>query len=552
MKRFCSLFLALSMMLGVCLFAACGETDVQQTSQTTESTAQTAQTTTGTAETTDLITEDCSTESSATETTSATVSEQTATTESTAAGTEPQDPSNIFAEFTGEGKLPGYENIDFRGAEFIIAGYENGESGDGYDNIIEIYSDGSDSVSVAVRLRNETIEKLYNCTITPYACADTGFIVGAEVTSGKQTIDLYGAKYGVGSLATSGSNYNLLAIGLDSTLPFWDSNYVNTYTIKNSSGAETLYSIVGDFSIYANDLAHALLFNKTVYDTSVAQNVDTDIYELVRTGKWTFDRFLEMTKLAAKNVSGNDDISYSEGDIVGWCTTSHATHGLHVASGLSLMKTENGVLTYALINDKEKWVDIIDKAREVWSDPSHDIVGAGTNGPGLQALVSNSTLFYSDIIRHFSYDPLLSADTVLGVIPYPKYSETQDTYYHYVDNHLTSYAIPVSVSSTEEMIQFFTLYAAYSTAIVRPAWLDAYAYDYCGDPNAKEMLPYIIDNRTFDPGYLIFSGLEGDISGQISGGSNNVTKIIDKRNDFYTKQDGEIDKYIAGIDDNQA
>ncbi len=536
MKRLSAFLLALVTILGICMTTGCGKS----TESTAETSRQTAAENNHPAETT---------ASAAESITSTTASDLPGDNTQTSSHTESSDAAetdDILENWNGQTKLPGYENVDFRGAEFLIAGYEG--ASDGFDTVREVYATESDGIAVAVRQRNDYIQRLYHCVISWKGSTDPAGLVSAEVTSGKQTIDLYCAKYATGNSATYMPNYNLHSLGIDITQPWWDQNYVNTYNIKNSAGQDCLYSIVGDFCFATNSLTHALIFNKNVYATAVEGKLNMDIYELVRTGKWTMDRLADMAKSAATEVSGNDTLSYHEGDILGWLTTGHGTHGLQAASNLPLMETVNGRFEYSLSKNAAQWVGIVDKAQEMWSLPAHEVV---SYSQGVAALISGQTLFYSDIISKLEESAIVEAGVALGLAPYPKYSETQERYMHYVDNHLPVYMVPNSITALDEMGDFFTVYAAHSTAIVRPAWIDAYAYDYCGDSESGEMLnDYILPNRSFDPGYLVFTGLEGDISAQISSTKNNVVAIIEKRSKDYTGANNKIDEWIALVDDN--
>lgn len=530
MKRLLASLLALAMVLGVCLFAGCGGNG----NDTTTTKAPTQATTTAGNNTTETTTAGGST----TETTTAGEDKPVETT--TEAGPE-------IVVFDGTQQLPGYEDVDFRGKTFTIAGYK--DAPDGFNNAKEVYSaEDTDSIAVAAKERNQYVEKLYNCKIAFNGSDNPGGLVSAEITSGKQTIDIWVGKYVVGSSATSGNNYNLYSLGMDMTADWWDQNYVHQNTIKNSAGTDTLYSIVGDFTFSASSLAHALMFNKTLYENKIASK-GYDIYQLVRDGKWTMDIFEEMVKTAAEEVSGNDTLKYSEGDILGWATTSHATHGLHAASGLRMFDTVNGKFTMLMKDQAAEWNTIIDKAIQIWALPQRETTGYSN---GQAALVSGNTLFYSDIIQKLEESTLRSAtEARIGLVPYPKYSEAQENYAHYVDNHLMVYMVPTSVVEIEELGDFFTVYAAHSTALVRPVWIDAYAYDYCGDADSAEMLEIILNTRSYDPGYLVFN-FEGEVSQQIDSGKNNITRLIDRRYDTYAGPGGSIEKHIAGIDDNKA
>ncbi len=511
MKRLLASLLALAMVLGVCMMAGCGD------DTTTTTTKSTQQTTTGNNDGSETTASN-NDGSETTATTNGGGNQTTATTDNGGSA----DVDDPYASWDGKSKLPGYKNIDFRGAEFIIAGYEDCD--DGYNTVREVYSEDTDSIAVAVRQRNEYIERLYNCTITFQGSTNAAGAASAEVTAGKQTIDLYSGKYWAGSAVTTGINYNLYSLGIDFTQEWWDQNYVSAHTLKNSAGTDCLYSIVGDFTFAAYGNTHALMVNKNVYATAVEGTLQMDMYELIRTGKWTMDRLAEMAKAAAKEVSGNDTLAYAEGDILGWLTTGHGTHGLLAASGLPLLDTVNGKYVFSATQNVAEWVSVIDKAQEMWNLSVRETV---TYTEGFEALVSGQTLFNSNLINSLEVDTIAQSDTPIGLAPYPKYTETQETYMHYVDNHLTSYSVPISITDLDEMGAFFTIYAAHSTAIVRPAWIDAYAYDYCGDLESAEMLDkYILPNRSYDPGYLVISDVEGGFSMNVSSAKNNISRYI--------------------------
>ena len=534
MKKLLALTLAIAMTLCICLAAGCGDTSTETT--TGKSTTETTTTNSSVEETT------TSSDNEETEATGG-VEETEATEETTEAG--PVTPVNPMETWDGYTKLPGFEDIDFRGTTFVLAGKTTDDVS--FPTDIEIYTEETDAVSTAVRERNATIEKLYNCKIECISSEDPVALVSAEVSSGKHTIDMYARYTHGGGEATGGSNYNLYTLGIDFSNSWWDQNYVSTYTIKNSAGTSVLYATVGDFAITAFTATHAMMFNKSVYETEIAQGLGYDIYQLVRDGKWTMDIFVEMVKKAGTDVSGNSEYAYSEGDILGWVRTAHATHGLHAASGLPLITNDNGTLKFTALEYTNQWTTVVDKSIEVWALPEAETLGY-TNVR--EALTSGNTLFASEVLDVLRR--MRDADVSAGLVPYPKYSETQENYAHYVDGHVSPYSVPVSVTEIETMGKFIELYAAHSQKIVRTAWIDTYCYEYCGDADSTEMLDIILNTRTYDPGYLYWSTYEAEVSQMISSGKNNFTKWVDKRANSLVGSGGELETLIAGIDDNKA
>ena len=497
MKRLLAIILSFAMLLLVMLTAGCdGNNETTGTSGTSETTDTTSGSETKEPE------QSTSDTGSSVETTGS-----DDTSESTGIDWDSVDPFQ---------KPYGFEDVDFGGTTFVIAAYIGA---DGWESNKEIYSDGTDVVSVAVRQRNDIMSELYNCTIELNESESPATLAAADVTGNQHTIDMFAQKYNLGTLGVNGYQYNLYTLGIDFENPWWDQKYVSTYSLKDSNGNLNLYSVIGDWAISCFEAAHAIVYNKTVYDNS---DIQDDIYQLVRDKKWTMDKFTEMIKLAAKEASGNSEFHYSEGDILGWVRTGHATHGLHVASGLSIIDNDNGNFVFSMTENTTAWNDTMEKAISVWSMPETETLGY-TNVR--EAVQNGNTLFASEVLAIL--EMMKDADVSVGLVPYPLYSESQENYAHYADNHLMPYAVPVSIPDLEIMGDFMEVFGFHSRYIVRTAWIEAYSYEYCDDTDSAEMLELILDTRTYDPGYL-FWNYEGEISNMISNGKNNVTKFADR------------------------
>ena len=432
------------------------------------------------------------------------------------------------------------EAMDFGGRTFTLVGCD-GEA-DGFNSAKEIYSEESDAISVAVRERNALIESLYNCKIKGLSSPTPAGDAMNEVTTNQHNIDIYTHHYAVADTATNGKVYNLLDLGttnIDFSQSWWDQEYVNTYTIKNSAGRDTLYSIVGDFALSTFDCTHAIVFNKTVFNNSNFN--DLDLYQLVRDNEWTMDYFMFCIKAAAMDCNADGIIDATSGDIAGWIRTAHASHGLHAASGLSIMKNTDGVLSFEVDKNTNAWVDLIDKSIEIWTIPE----GQTTSYSVVPELVAGGyTLFASEILGN-SLGNLKDYDVEIGLLPYPLVDENQEDYAHFVDNHFYAYSIPVSVPDPDTVADFFNIYA-YHSQDVREAYMSVYAYEYCSDQDSREMLDIILGTMTYDPGYLCAS-LEFDLSNMIQNNKNNVALFAAKK--AATANDW-IARFVAGIDDN--
>ncbi len=500
MKKILAFLLALAMLTLVMVAAGCGDTPAE----TTPAPEKTEGTTTAAEQTQE--------QTNPTETTAETTAE-TNPTETTAASVE---ETTEWVSDPRKDKMPGFEDLDFHGKTFTFE-TEDDTSTDGWFTFKEVYPDATftDAISIAVRERNALVEKLYNCKINMLHSAACGTYVNADLTSQKYTVDFYTCEYGMEVCKMyNGNNYNLLNY-IETTNPWWDQRFVNTYSIKDNNGTKALCSIVGDFSLSSFRATHALTVNKTVYENC---GITDDVYDLVRTGKWTVDKFSEMVKLAKNDTSGDGKFAYADGDTMGWVRTGHAFRGLYCGGGLPIVTNDDGVFHFAMADAADEWTSIVNAAIDTWAQEGTETIGY-TNVR--LAMEEGKTLFASEIIAIVEY--MVDANNLfIGFLPYPKISEAQENYGHYVDNHLAPYGMPVSVTNPELSGQFFEVYAYHSRAIVREAFLNTYSFTYCTDAESYDMLNIILDSRTYEPGYLCWSDFDGIIGTMVSGGTNNV------------------------------
>ncbi len=550
MKRLLALVLSLAMILTVFLTAGCGDGTTETTSSTSTSgttgssssegteTKSTPGTSGGAVETigtdntsgtTASTPDDTSDETTGSTSTSGTTGSESGTEESTpGTSTETAETtrtdstpgtsastSGTTAELDGYNKLDGFEDVDFGGATFTIAAVDD----DGIWN--EVYSSEADTISVAVQQRNKVIESLYSCNIEVMIVGDPYSFAMADRMNGQETIQAYMVQFGGKPRAESGENYNLYNLGINFENPWWDQTYVNSFRVRKNNGSMALYLAVGDFALTTFNETRALIVNNTVLENSP---ITDDIYELVRNHEWTMDKFVEMIKAIAASQGGNYNRYWSEGDIMGWVRTSDAAHALHVASGLSIIENNDGVMNFAASEHLAEWDSVIDKAISLWN--MDETQGVEDISPLIvhEVAKSSNVLFFSA-----GLDVLREADGAsVSVVPYPLYSTSQENYAHFVDNSFCAYAVPTTVSNPAAMGQFLEVYAFHSRYLVRPAWVDAYSSEYCSNPNAAEMLEIILDTRTYDPGYLWWSQYESSFSGFVENAQNEVSRWNDR------------------------
>ncbi len=517
MKRLTAILLTLSMLLSIVLLSGCN-TEPKET--TASSTADTSSSKDAATETSASTTES----SSAIQTTDTTAtSDSTSNTDIEDTSSDTTEEENPYANWDPHTKLPGYEDLSFGGQKFLIAGYK--DASDGYDTEREVYSEDTDTIADGANTKTYTVEKLYNCDIEFVGAESPNQFIDAA-NAGGETVHLLCSKYSHASVATNGKNYNLYGMGIDLSQPWFDQNYVNSMSLSTPTG-EKLYGVVGDFCI-CNYVSMIVLFvNTDVYDTAVREKMNVDIYDLVRTGKWTMDIWMEMIALGTYDANGNSSIDPEENDIVGYLHANSITlYNLHKASGLRMIDKENGVFKFMMPSQVDQWSTVINKGLDVLNTYGTLVY----NYTKAKAHVgSGRCLFHAQILRTLENEEIKNSDVKLCAIPFPKISEAQEEYHTAVEQHLMAYSVPTCVANIDEVADFFTVYAAHSTGILRPAWVNSYAYEYLSGTQAAEMLDILLDSRDYDPGYYMLSSWQGEIHAVLESGQNNITRVIERR-----------------------
>lgn len=526
MKRVITIFLAVTMIAGVCLFAVgCG--DETSTGSTTTAATETTTATQSTTETT--------TETTTEETTSATTTEATSTT-----GGDDVDP---MEQWDGTTKLPGYLNKTFNGKTFLIAARTD-ESTGGWNNGNEIWVEAlnNEAVNDAVFTRNRIMHDLYDCEIK---VDNEGWANGfnADVASG-------GGKYIAGCAAyqtgASGNYYNVLNLGIDFTQSWWDQAFTRDLACNGK-----LYLLNGDFALHVMRATWIMFYNKDIYDQNLAD--EYDIYQLVRDKEWTVDVLLSMCQKVASNNDGSEGLTYSDGpnaDMLGLMTTSHNYRALYFSCGERFVdKDDNGKMVSSLTKSGRGY-EVIEEIRKLTCDESYLEIGYSSVH---QAMMNGTVLFAGEVLG--TLEVVSEAENLrLGIVPQPLYAAHED-YHHYVNNQAAFYLIPTSYADIQTIADFFTLFAAHSQKIVRKAYVDTYGYFYANDDESSEMLDYILDSRVYDPGYhfnFATSGLDGALFSLMGkSGKNNfrsaVTKFDGRQGDAITAYETIVNNIIDPV-----
>lgn len=465
--------------------------------------------------------------------------------------TQPQDTASLSTDAVSEddqaSKEPSLEvpDVTYDGADFLV--YMGGQGIGIVDKFNDFGEENDDytSVSTAIFKRNKTVSQKYDIKISSeeeFANENgTGpsFVkVSEDWFAGECSYSMY--EVGTMAAATLARSGYILDLNktpyIVLTNPWWDQGANRDLEIQGS-----MYYTTGDISVVDNLSTHSIFFNK---DLARTLNI-TDVYQLVSDGKWTLDKYIEYALVASDDLNGDGTMDENDryGAII-WNDSIQATLiGCNQKIGTI---NDSGEIELTIYN--ETTLDVISRYTDLsfdrdkiynyvirlsaWQD--WDPVRVGM-------FEKDQALFFKTILNTFGR--LRNSDVDFGILPYPKYSETQENYGSYVG---ASYSVMICLGAfmededIERNSAIIEALAYYSRDIVTPEY---YEYTLKGklirDEESGPCLDIIIGSRIFDVGiYYLIGHYTWDLTEMMK----------NERNDFTVKYQEDFDAAQAEID----
>ncbi|MGN1128743.1 MAG: hypothetical protein ACI4T6_07295, partial [Candidatus Flemingiibacterium sp.] len=265
----------------------------------------------------------------------------------------------------------------------------------------------------------------------------------------------------------------------------------------------THYFAIGDFNLSALDFTHVMLFNKGMAKDYQVEN----LYDTVRQGKWTYDKFAEVAKLAVSDLDGNTEMN--ELDQYGYTSlVKQVMPSFWIASGaVTITKDTDGTLVYTAPTN-EKLIEVFQKIYDItWSDniwhQNVENFAPATSDAELKIFKQGQAMFTNASCFQIT-NMMRDSETEFGILPYPKYEESQEKYYSRIEG-AELFGIPKTNDDLEMTGVILEALACASHNDVIPAYYDvALKVKYTRDEESAEMLDIVFENRVFDFGDTIF------------------------------------------------
>lgn len=383
---------------------------------------------------------------------------------------------------------------DFAGAEFRILSYDPAHC----NGIHVVKESTGEGVNDAIFKITNAIEERFNVVMTE--------ILDWEMcTSGIQKTILAGDDAVELNLPSTNSsfsflqkdcvlNYNMLPY-VDLDKPYW----VSSMNKDVSIGGQYYYAF-GGLDLSHLDYTHMMVFSKDMVTNYSLEN----FYDLVREGKWTLDKMKE----AMSVVSYDPDVKRDEPtDIYGYVATpKQILPNFWEAAGVkSIDKNEDDSLYYA-IPGNENFATIVDHVFSLLWDTGYwkQTKDGNNTDPQMPTLLEEGRMLFGDTTFHY-VKTLRDIDADFGLLPYPKWDDTQRDYMSRAEGGIRCPMVPITVSDPEyvSIIMEALSFAGYTELL--PAYFDeGLKGKVSRDEESAEMLDIIYETRVYDLGDCVW------------------------------------------------
>lgn len=408
-------------------------------------------------------------------------------------------------------------DMDWEGREFRVLGYENNARSQFSNFEIDSEGENGDLINDEVFRRNTLIEDKYNVVITEIRDASnqddwtgsTAPLIQRTVMAGEDAWDLAFVNIArAGTLAREGYFTDLYELDyIDFSKDWYNQDVNDTLSINDK-----LYFTTSDFSLRDKSCAYILVFNKTL----VEENALGDPFELVRSGEWTLDVLLEWAEAVGGDLNGNSEID--DTDMFGITMDSYnGVEAFAYGCGVrSVGKDSDGRFELTLNTQRttdflEKFISAMNQSYVVSSCEEYngkvDYDFWSFAGKAFKEGRSLFTTSFPHGLKTYSAE----CRDDYGILPYPKYDESQEKYYTIAEQHCMLFSVPVTCPDTDFAGFMIEALSYYSTDTTLHAYYEVSCKTkYTYDKDSAEMLDITFDGIVYNPAIVYsISGVSG-------------------------------------------
>ena len=392
----------------------------------------------------------------------------------------------------------------------------------------------SEILDDSIYKRNRFIEDKFNINIAAVE-RDIGEIqaqLKKVITAGS---DEYDASFcpaycggNIGSMITQNLFYNLRDIPTMNLDEGWWNQTMNKEASIGSGNK--LYYAGSGINIMTLQAVSCVYFNQ-----DMMTNLGLDLpYNAVKEGKWTFDLFQQYMK-DGTNLNGDDSFKWNAGGqaIYGFVSYDDCATALLEGSGERFIVTDAGG-TPQLAIESERFMNVLAKIESMLTVEGNYLYANSGEVNHYEPIFRNGRCLLT-IGELKAADVFKEMDATFGIVPIPKYEESQENYYSHLIFQTPVLVIPSSNSNPDFAGAVLDAMAYVSDRDVTPVLFDvSVSQKRLRNDDSIDMLQIIKNSGSFEIGcaYGWTNTFYDAIRGSLGMGKTfNATSQIEKTRD---------------------
>ena len=323
---------------------------------------------------------------------------------------------------------------------------------------------------------------------------------------------------------------------IDVTQPWWDEGSYEALAICGKH-----YGITGDVTTRKMECVWTMCFNKSM----IADYTLESPYELVKSGDWTLDKVVEMSKSIAHDFDGDGEMT--QNDVWGINYTGDTTIGIMNGCGIKIVENDSDGIPRLTIDSEAN----INKVQRIWEQLFNRSYSVDTLFTywlaDTEIFADNRSLFLFTGTHQLG--ELRKTEMEFGIVPYPKYDTAQPDYLPSTAGiFLSIVCVPITNSDFDNTGIFLEAFAFEGRKTLIPAYYDIILKTKVSrDEESAEMLDYIYTNIMYDTGNLYdFGELAGIFGYYMTTTPNaNVVSSIEKNRNIW---EGAMNKLVEEVE----
>lgn len=282
--------------------------------------------------------------------------------------------------------------------------------------------ENGDLVNDAVYRRNRYIEDRFNCTldIQETSSKPHSMLPGLVMSDDSPDIVLVEGRQVISNLDYIADFNKLPHLNLEED--YWNPNASSIFDI----GGKQL-ALAGNYILCYISSASCFMYNKELYEEL---QIGVNLYDLVKDGKWTTDKFYEIARKGVYDLNG--DTKMDKNDRMGSLSLSLETYygALLIGAGFKFVLTDDEDYFQYNIGGNERMIDFMqDMLDRTIAEPY--LYYTTATQPGAQdaeiRFENGQGLFFQNMLTYV--DDYRDMDVDFGIVPAPKLDEAQEQYY---------------------------------------------------------------------------------------------------------------------------